>query len=67
MQETNQNQTQTNQQAASDKPPSWDPKKPFPDDPTKLGPDWKPDPQHDPGGKSGDERYVNPNGGWPGQ
>jgi len=25
-------------------------------------PDWKPDPQHDPGGKSGDKRYVNPDG-----
>jgi hypothetical protein len=61
-QETNQNQTQANQPPAPDKPPSWDPKKPLPDSPDKLGPDWKPDPQHDPGGKSGDKRYVNPDG-----
>jgi len=61
-QNQNQNQTQANQPSAPDKPPSWDPKKPFPDDPSKLGPDWKPDPQHDPGGKSGDKRYVNPDG-----
>jgi RHS repeat-associated protein len=61
-QNQNQDQTQANQPPAPDKPPSWDPKKPLPGDPTKLGPDWKPDPQHDPGGKSGDERYVNPSG-----
>jgi hypothetical protein len=41
------------------KPPSWTKDKPLPDDPSKLGPDWHPDPKHDPEGKSGDKRYVN--------
>ena len=38
------------------KPPSWKPDQPLPDDPSKLGPDWKKNPDHkDPNG----EEYVN--------
>ena len=37
-------------------PSSWDKTKPLPDDPSKLGPDWKKNPQHkDPNG----EEYIN--------
>jgi RHS repeat-associated protein len=42
--------------------PSWDKTKPLPDDPSKLGPAWKPDEKHDPDGKSGDKRYTNDKG-----
>jgi RHS repeat-associated protein len=56
----NQSQTQTQQnqpqQPEPSKQPSWDPSKPLPDDPSKLGPDWKKNPDHnDPNG----EEYVN--------
>jgi RHS repeat-associated protein len=59
-----QSKTQTQQNQAKDQPrqperskqPSWDPSKPLPDDPSKLGPDWKKNPDHkDPSG----EEYVN--------
>jgi hypothetical protein len=43
----------------SQKPPSWDPSKPLPDDPSKLGPDWQRDPQHK---APNDDRYVNDKG-----
>ena len=44
------------QKRAPDAPPSWDKNKPLPDDPSKLGPDWKKNPNHkDPNG----EEYVN--------
>jgi hypothetical protein len=46
-------------QPEQQKPASWDPTKPLPDDPSKLGPDWKPDPTHDPQGRSSDDRFVN--------
>ncbi len=38
------------------KKPSWDPSQPFPDDPTKLGPDWRPDDTHK---SPDDQRFVN--------
>lgn len=52
----NQGQGQQNQQSDPNKQPSWDPKKPLPDDPSKLGPDWKRDQGHK---APNDERYVN--------
>jgi hypothetical protein len=53
------NQTELDSKPKKQPPPSWTPGQPLPDDPSKLGPDWKPDPKHDPKGKSGDKRYVN--------
>jgi RHS repeat-associated protein len=47
------------EQPSQQKPPSWDPSKPLPDDPSKLGPDWKRDIQHK---APNDERYVNDKG-----
>jgi hypothetical protein len=47
---------QAQQQKKSDQPASWDKTKPLPDDPTKLGPDWKRDPGHK---APNEERYVN--------
>ena len=38
------------------KPPSWDPSKPLPDNPSKLGPDWTRDRGHK---APNDERWVN--------
>jgi hypothetical protein len=50
-QQQNNSEGQPNQQ-----PSSWDKTKPLPDDPTKLGPDWKKNPEHkDPNG----EQHVN--------
>ena len=46
----------TKSKKKSDQPPSWTPDKPVPSDPSKLGPDWKKNPQHqDPNG----EEYIN--------
>jgi RHS repeat-associated protein len=58
-QQGDQSQTQANQPPTPDKPPSWDPTKPLPDDPSKLGPDWKPDTDHK---APNDKRYKNPKG-----
>ena len=45
-----------NQPQEAQKPSSWDPHQPLPDDPSKLGPDWHRDPEHQ---APNDERYVN--------
>ena len=50
---------QPQQPEAPKPPPSWDPKQPLPEDPTKLGPDWKRDPGHK---APNDERWVNDKG-----
>jgi len=44
------------QQQGGEKPSSWTPDKPLPNDPTGLGPDWKRDPGHK---APNEERYVN--------
>jgi len=53
-QQQNSSEGQPNQ--PNQQPSSWDKTKPLPDDPTKLGPDWKKNPQHqDPNG----EQHIN--------
>jgi hypothetical protein len=49
-------QQKPQQSEAPKPPPSWDPSQPLPDDPTKLGPDWRRDPEHK---APNDERWVN--------
>ena len=49
-------ETNTRLKPPNDTQHSWDPSKPLPDDPSKLGPDWQRDPNHQ---SPNDERYVN--------
>lgn len=58
-QEQGQQDQPNSDQPQPQKPPSWDQGKPLPEDPSKLGGDWKRDPQHK---APNDERYVNGKG-----